>query len=103
MLKNELIARVSELESELKISKNRFSKLIRDSSDVIYWKERWGYMNNNKQKIENMNELFFEIWKLVQFKESILEDRHYLRNKESQEWELNFLKNELEEIKLWKN
>lgn len=98
MLKNELIARVSELESELKSSQDRFWRVIRDASDVIFWKDRSNFMNNNNKKIQNMNELFFEIWKLVQFKESVLEGRGYLRQKELEDSELNYLKNKLEEL-----
>lgn len=89
MLKNNLIAKVSELETKLSNSESKINDMLRTASNLLYWKDKpSSYFSNtsswlsNTPKIQNINELFYEIWKLVEFRDNILEQRWYDRQQQ---------------------
>ena len=101
MLKNELIAKVSELESKLEFSEQKIHIILNTASNLLYGKDIDSYTYNTKRnnRLDNVNELFYEIWKLVEFRDNIKEQREYERREKSNERQIEFLENELNRLK----
>jgi len=79
MKKEELLNEVSVLKTKLYNSEQRIERILQTATNLIKWTKsayNWFTPHNKEDKINNMNELFFEIWKLISFRdESRLEKR----------------------------
>lgn len=99
MLKEQLIKRVSELETKLRDSENWVKSILINASNLIMWRSqdfsRFSSMKNDK--IECVPELFFEIWKLVEFRNNVLEDRNYSRDLENKTNQVEYLHQKLKD------
>lgn len=88
MKKEELIIRISELETKLKEEKLKIDKILSISTKLIKWRYEniYSYLNTDipSGNIETLQELFFEIWKLIEFRDNILSDKEYERNFKNQ-------------------
>ncbi len=96
MKKEELILKVSELETKLKKANYDKDNLLWIASKIIKWQEKEIYsyaIVRDDKRIETFEELFFEIWKLVEFRDNVLEKVWYERRLQDNEKELNFLRN----------
>lgn len=99
MLKTELISRVSELETKFSNEKRKIDNILNTISKLLYGKDNTYPTYTNANTVDNINELFYEIWKLVEFRNNVLEEKWYMRDKESNTRELEYLRNKLGEIK----
>lgn len=99
MLKEQLIQRVSELETQLQAKQSEIRKMLEIANNLLYWKKATYSLTSAIQQISNTQELFFELWKLVEFRDNILEQRGYERNKEGKEHYIEHLEKELNKIK----
>ena len=100
MLKEQLIQRVSELETQLQTKQSEIRKMLEIANNLLYWKKATYSLTSAIQQISNTQELFFELWKLVEFRDNILEQRWYERNKEEQKHYINSLEQKLEKLNI---
>ena len=99
MLKKDLEKRVWELETKLSNSQWKIHNLLTTVSWILYGKDNnkiWMY--HKTEKIESVMELFYEIWKLVEFRNNILEERGYERQQNDNTAHIEFLKQRIEEL-----
>jgi len=93
MLKTELIERIAELETKLGNAKWQMDVLLMTASDLLYGKDNSiSQYSINSNKISNTNQLFYEIWKLVEFKDDVLEQRNYERGEKNNQRELEYFR-----------
>jgi len=98
MLKEQLIQRVSELETQLQTKQSEIRKMLEIANNLLYWKRQQYSLTSTIQQISNTQELFFELWKLVEFRDNILEQKSYERNREEQKYYINSLEQKLKEF-----
>jgi len=99
MTKEELIERVGILEAKLSISIHKIDNILKTATDILRFKKSNSYWVGTTDNIENTNELFFEIWKLVSFRDETNNRINYERQQISYKNELDFLKNKLNKNK----
>lgn len=73
--------------------------MLEIANNLLYWKKATYSLTSAIQQISNTQELFFELWKLVEFRDNILEQRGYERNKEEKAHYIEHLEKELKKIK----
>lgn len=97
MLKTELIEKVAKLEIQLHNEKNKITNLLNTAEIIFYWKNDTRNMYSPKSitNITNTNELFYEIWKLIEFRNNILDEKNYIRQQESNQNELEYMREKL--------
>lgn len=100
MLKEQLIQRVSELETQLQTKQSEIRKMLEIANNLLYWKKQQYSLTSTIQQISNTQELFFELWKLVEFRDNILEQKSYKRNREEQKHYINSLEQKLQDYKI---
>lgn len=100
MLKEQLIQRVSELETELQTKQSEIRKMLEIANNLLYWNTKSYSLAITIQKISNTQELFFELWKLVEFRDNILEQKNYERDKENKEHYIESLEQKLQDYKI---
>jgi len=100
MTKEELIKKVAELETKLSNNKYRVQDILDTATNILKGKDNnTPFGRNSIDNIENINELFYEIWKLVSFRDETNNRINYERQQVSYQNEVDFLKNELNKIK----
>jgi len=98
MTKEELIKRVAELEAKLSISIHKIDNILDTATDILRFKKSNSYWVDTTDKIKNISELFFEIWKLISFRDEANSNTSYTRSKERDEHRIQFLENELNKL-----
>ncbi len=100
MLKTDLVKRVSELETKLKDSNWQVFDIISTANKLIKWVDSsiYGWLRNMRSdEIDSISALFFEIWKLVEFKNNVLDEKWFERSQKDNNKVIEMMRERLKE------
>lgn len=96
MLKEELIKKVTKLELKLHEAIYKKESILREAGHLLWDSHKYDEFSSYKKDL-NIEGLFYEIWKLVEFRNNIREARSYKRDKERSIDELEYLRKKLKD------